>query len=112
MRHACAIWRGLGGILDTRIGKRFKRIIVCAIIHHVIQRTERQLGDFGPSGKGELDPDAGMPKHSNQSINTESVDLSSDQVAHPWLGHPKQTCSLSLCESPRADKFAELNHQP
>ena len=76
-----------------------------------VSTNETDLGNFGFSAKSELDLNAGMSKHSNQSINTESIDLSSDQVAHPWLGHPKQTCSLSLCESPRADKFAELNHQ-
>jgi hypothetical protein len=73
--------------------------------------SRKQLGNFGFSTKGELDLDSGMSKHSNQSINTESFNLSSDQVAHPWLGHSKQTCGLSLRESPRADKFADLNHQ-
>jgi hypothetical protein len=52
-----------------------------------------------------------MPKHGNQRINTESFDLSSDQIAHSWLSHPKQNGSLRLRESPHADKLADLYHQ-
>jgi hypothetical protein len=52
-----------------------------------------------------------MAKHGDQGIDTEAVDLASDKVADPWLGHSKQACSLSLGEPPGLNHLAEPDHQ-
>jgi hypothetical protein len=49
-----------------------------SIIQHPAISIAAAYGTFGLSTKGELDLDAGMPKHRNQSINAETFDLPSD----------------------------------
>ena len=52
-----------------------------------------------------------MTEHSNQGINTEAVDLSSDKVADPWLSHFTQVSRLRLRKAPSLNQPAEPNHQ-
>jgi hypothetical protein len=49
----------------------------------------RPLGNFGSSTDDDLNAEAGVTKHGDQSIATEAVDLSSDKIADPWLCHSK-----------------------
>ena len=52
-----------------------------------------------------------MPKHGNQSIDTKSVDLASNEIADPRLGYSKEICRLRLGEAASLDQLAEPNHQ-
>jgi len=69
------------------------------------------LGNFRSTADDDLNADTGVAKHGDQGIDTEAVDLSSDKVADPWLGHSKQACSLSLGEPPSLNHLAEPDHQ-
>jgi hypothetical protein len=69
------------------------------------------LGNFRFTTDDDLNPDTGVAKHGDQGIDTEAVDLASDKVADPWLGHAEQACGLSLGETPSLNQLAEPNHQ-
>jgi hypothetical protein len=68
-------------------------------------------GNFRTSTDDDLNSDTRVAKHGDQSIDTESVDLSSDKVADSGLGHTKQTCGLRLGESPSLNQLTDPNHQ-
>lgn len=74
-------------------------------------RHWQSLGNSRSTTDDDLNSDTGVAKHGDEGIDTEPVDLASDKVADPWLGHAEQACSLSLGELPSLNQLAEPNHQ-
>jgi hypothetical protein len=68
-------------------------------------------GDLGLSTDDDLHSNASMSEHGYQSVDTESIDLSSDEIAHSGLGHSEQVCRFGLREPAGLDHLRELNHQ-
>jgi hypothetical protein len=52
-----------------------------------------------------------MSEHGDQGIDAKSIDLPSNEITHPGLGHSEQICRSGLCESTSVDQLAELDHQ-
>jgi hypothetical protein len=52
-----------------------------------------------------------MAEHGNKGIDTETIDLASNEVADPGLGHAEQSGGLRLREPTTVNQFTEPNHE-
>ena len=60
-------------------------------------------------GDNEFDSDPQSGEHIDETVNTEEVDASSDQFAHPGLGYTKKFGGLSLLQSPGLQCLLDLD---
>jgi hypothetical protein len=58
-----------------------------------------------------LNWNAGVAEHGDKGVDTEPINLASNEIADSWLGHAKQSGGLRLRKPTSVNQFAKADHE-